>query len=125
MAQTLNLPPGHYTPGKIHGRLDFGSDGKLYFSTHRGSTRVTTDQYHYTGDWIFRCDPQTSTTEVVVRGPVPKHCIPNSVVDPQRMIFYGGTAPGSGDAQDIRFFLLMICVKKKCYSRGRMDQLAI
>ena len=35
--KVLNLPDGHYTPGKIHGRLDMGSDGWLYFSTHRGS----------------------------------------------------------------------------------------
>jgi hypothetical protein len=115
LAATLQLPSGHYTPGKIHGRLDMGSDGNLYFSTHRGSTRVTTDQYHYEGDWIFRCDPNTQTTEMVVRGPVPKHCIPNSVVDPQRMIFYGGTAPGSGDASDIRFFAYDLQKKQMLY----------
>ncbi len=42
----LGLPEGHYTPGKIHGRLDLGADGRLYFSTHRGSAKATTDQYH-------------------------------------------------------------------------------
>src|SRR5262249_21395177 len=50
----LNLPEGHYTPGKIHGRLDLGDDGWLYFSTHRGSPRVTNDRYHYQGDWVLR-----------------------------------------------------------------------
>src|SRR5262249_2265181 len=44
LRQVLNLPDGHYTPGKIHGRLDRGDDGLIYFSTHRGSTKVTTDQ---------------------------------------------------------------------------------
>lgn len=34
----LKLPAGHYTPGKIHSRIDLGSDGWLYFATHRGST---------------------------------------------------------------------------------------
>jgi hypothetical protein len=42
LPKVLNLPAGHYSPGKIHGRLDLGEDGALYFSTHRGSPRVTT-----------------------------------------------------------------------------------
>ena len=82
--------PIHYSPGKIHSRLDLGSDGCLYFSTHRGSTKATTDRYHYQGDWILRCDPQTARTEIVTQGPVPKHCIPCSVLDPKRLFFYGG-----------------------------------
>jgi len=91
----LDLPEGHYTPGKIHSRIDMGSDGWLYFSTHRGSTRVTTDQYHYEGDWIIRHHPKSGKTETLARGPVPKHCIPTSVLDPERLIFYGGTAAGN------------------------------
>jgi len=91
----LKLPEGHYTPGKIHSRIDLGSDGWLYFATHRGSTRVTTDEYHYRGDWIVRHHPATGKTEVVARGPVPKHCIPTSVLDPDRLIFYGSTASGN------------------------------
>ena len=47
-------PMRHYSPAKIHSRVDLGSDGWLYCSTHRGSTRVTTDEYHYQGDWIIR-----------------------------------------------------------------------
>ena len=47
--RTIQMPEGHYTPGKIHSRIDLGSDGWLYFSTHRGSTRVTTDENHYRG----------------------------------------------------------------------------
>ncbi len=94
----LGLPAGHYVPGKIHSRIDMGSDGWLYFATHRGSTRVTTDKYHYKGDWIVRHHPQTGKTEVVAQGPVPKHCIPTSVLDPKRLIFYGGTAAGNAHA---------------------------
>lgn len=100
----LGLPAGHYTPGKIHSRIDLGSDGWLYFSTHRGSTRVTTDQYHYEGDWIIRHHPETRETEIVARGPVPKHCIPTSVLDPDRMIFYGGTASGDYRDKNVKFF---------------------
>ena len=37
--KTLALPEGHYVPGKIHSRIDMGSDDWLYFAPHRGSTR--------------------------------------------------------------------------------------
>jgi len=117
VAKVLKLPAGHYTPGKIHSRIDLGSDGCLYFATHRGSTRVTTDQYHYAGDWIFRYDPKTEKTEVVVQGPVTKHCIPNSVLDPDRLIFYGGTASGEAtEGKDVRFFAYDLKNRKLLYA---------
>src|SRR5262249_49965580 len=113
----LNLPEGHYTPGKIHSRLDVGSDGWLYCSTHRGSTRATSDQYHYKGDWIIRVHPARGKAEVVVQGPMPKHCIPTSVLDPERLIFYGGTAPGSGGDEDgIQFFAYDVRNQKLLYA---------
>jgi len=115
----LALPAGHYAPGKIHSRVDLGSDGWLYFSTHRGSTRVTTDQYFYQGDWVLRCHPATGASEIVMHAPVAKHCIPTSVLDPQRLIFYGGTAPGTGgDEEGIQFFACDVRTKKLIYSGG-------
>jgi len=99
------LPPGmNYTPGKIHSRIQMGSDGWLYYSTHRGSARTTTDQYGYLGDWILRTRPETGETEIVAAHPVPKHCIPASTLDAQRLIFYGGTAAGAdADLQGVQF----------------------
>ena len=117
LRKLLALPEGHYAPGKIHSRLDLGDDGWLYCSTHRGSTAVTTDKYHYQGDWIVRTHPATGKAEVVAQGPVPKHCIPNSVLDPKRLIFYGGTAPGTGGEDDgIQFFAYDVKNKKLLYS---------
>ncbi len=115
----LKLPEGHYVPGKIHSRLDDGGDGWLYCGTHRGSSRTTTDAYHYSGDWILRVQPSTGRAEAVVRGPVPKHCIPCSVTDAKRGIFYGGTAAGS-DAKDqgIQFFAYDLRKGKLLYSGG-------
>lgn len=117
VAKVLNMPAGHYTPGKIHSRLDMGDDGYLYFSTHRGSTAVTRDKNHYKGDWIIRCNPSTGKSEVVAQGPVPKHCIPTSVLDPKRLIFYGGTA--IGDPTDkggkIHFFAYDVKTKRVHY----------
>lgn len=105
LKKLLHMPEGHYAPGKIHSRLDMGDDGWLYCSTHRGSTSVTTDKYFYKGDWIVRCNPATGESEIVADGPVPKHCIPTSVLDPKRLIYYGGTAPGTGGENDgIQFF---------------------
>jgi hypothetical protein len=105
VASVLGLPPGHYTPGKIHGRLDMGTDGHLYFATHRGSEKGASDKNQYRGDWILRCDPRTGQSEVVAAAPVAKHSIPNSALDPERMIFYGGTAAGpDAKEQGIRFF---------------------
>jgi len=112
----LNMPEGHYVPAKIHGRLDMDDEGWLYFSTHRGSTTVTVDKYHYEGDWIIRVRPSDGKAEVVAHGPVPKHCIPNSVLDPKRKIFYGGTAAGEkSDGSAVRFFAYDVHKKKTIF----------
>jgi hypothetical protein len=118
----LNLPAGHYTPGKIHGRIDQGSDGWLYFATYRGGFS-TTDEFHYRGDWILRCDPRSGKSEIVAHGPVPRHGIQTSILDPKRMIFYGGTRAGSlsprGDnrgADDELFFAYDLRARKLLYS---------
>jgi len=116
--ELLELPEGHYTPGKIHGRIEHGSDGWLYFSTHRGSAKATTDEYHYRGDWILRCDPAGSKAEVVAWAPVPRHSIPNSLLDPERMVFYGGTAAGVSvsDDEGIQFFAYDLKNNKLLYA---------
>jgi len=117
VAKLLALPEGHYTPGKIHSRVDMASDGWLYYATHRGSPKAANDENHYEGDWIFRTNPKTSESEIVVQGPVPKHSIPNSVVDPKRMIFYGATAAGpDAPLQEIQFFAYDLKHRKMLYS---------
>ncbi|GAB4142662.1 MAG: hypothetical protein Tsb009_13150 [Planctomycetaceae bacterium] len=114
----LKMPKGHYTPGKIHSRVDLGDDGWLYYATHRGSKRATTDAFHYKGDWIFRTNPKTGKSEVVAHGPVKNHSIPTSILDPKRLIFYGGTAAGMNtkDDKEIRFFAYDLRKKKMLYN---------
>lgn len=117
LAKVLNMPEGHYAPGKIHSRIDMGSDGWLYYATHRGSIQSTTDEFHYRGDWILRTNPQSGETEVVVQGPVPKHSIPNSVIDPERLIFYGGTAAAFDRKEEgVWFFAYDMKNRKLLYS---------
>ena len=113
----LNMPETDYTPGKIHGQLQQGSDGMIYFATHRGSGGSTTDKYNYKGDWILRYDPATDKGEVVVQAPVEKQCIPATVLDPQRLIYYGGTAAGAqAPEQRIMFFAYDMKNKKLLYA---------
>jgi hypothetical protein len=114
----LALPEGHYVPGKIHSRIEQGSDGWLYFSTHRGSTKVTTDEFHFRGDWVLRHHPIEGRSEIVAHAPVPKHCLPTSVLDPDRLIFYGGTTPGVGkdEGGNIHFFAYDVRAKRLVYS---------
>jgi hypothetical protein len=114
--QTIGMPQGHYTPGKIHSRIDLGADGWLYFSTHRGGTRVTTDENHYKGDWILRHHPQKGFTEVVAHAPLPKQCLPTSVLDPQRLIFYAGTADGDHRNKRVQFLAYDVRQRKVIYS---------
>jgi hypothetical protein len=118
----LNLPAGHYTPGKIHGRIDQGSDGWLYFATYRGGFS-TTDEFHYRGDWILRCDPRSGKSEIVAQGPVPRHGIQTSILDARRMIFYGGTRAGHVNPRadnrgpdDELFFAYDLRTRKLLYS---------
>ena len=100
LQSTGALPAGmRYLPGKIHARLEFGDDGALYFATHRGSARTTTDEFGYRGDWILRAVPghgnDAAACEIVAAFPVPKHAFPAGLLDPARRIFYAGTADGA------------------------------
>ena len=99
------IPPSQiYSPGEIQTRIQFGRDGWLYYGTTRGSTRATNDANGFRGEWVLRTHPVTTKTEVVAAYPVPKHCHLASVLDPKRMIFYGGTAAGDYRVEDVRFF---------------------
>jgi hypothetical protein len=91
----LGRPDGWYTPGKIHSSLGMGKDGWIYFSTHRGSTKVAMDpKNHYEGDWIMKVDPATGKSEVVSAAPLEMQCLPTGILDGGRMIWYAGTADG-------------------------------
>lgn len=116
MRKVLQLPAGHYTPGKIHSRIDLGKDGWLYYSTHRGSTRVTTTKHHFKGGWILRTHPATSRTEIVAHAPLPMQTLPASVLDPARMIYYAGTADGDHKNNRVQFLAYDVERNKVLYS---------
>jgi len=114
--KVLGLPEGHYTPGKIHSRIDLGSDGWLYFSTHRGSTRVTVPEYHYKGDWILRHHTGTHETRIVAHAPLPVQCLPAGMLDPDRLIFYAGTADGDRSRRRVQFLAYDVKGRKVLHS---------
>jgi len=116
LRRVLGLPKGHYTPGKIHSRIDMGKDGWLYYSTHRGSTRVTTTKHHFKGGWILRTHPDTAKTEIVSHAPLPMQTLPASVLDPDSMIFYAGTADGDYKNNRIQFLAYDLKRRKVLYS---------
>jgi len=113
----LKVPDGQYAPSKIHTRLDMGKDGWLYFATHRGSPKATTDQFGYKGDWIVRVQPASGKAEIVAHAPLAKHSIPTGITDTQRLIFYGGTAPGAdAPQQSICFFAYDLAARRLLYA---------
>lgn len=103
----------NYRPGEMQSRIDLGSDGWLYYATDRGSPTATHDGNGYLGEWILRTNPQTLKTEIVITHPIAKHTIPATVLDPQRMILYCGTAPGKDSPnQNVQFFALDVKNRK-------------
>lgn len=118
LRKLLNLPQGHYTPGKIHTRVELGRDGWVYCATHRGSTTATREEYHYRGDWIVRCHPETGAAEVVVQAPVARHCIPCGRLDRQRLIFYGGTTAGESRGEEGGWFFAYDCDRRRLLYAG-------
>ena len=113
----LGLPAGRYSPGKIHTQLVLARDGWIYFGTHRGGTRATDGDKEYKGDWLIRVHPVTAKAEVIAEGPVPGHCIPTGLTDPQRLIFYGGTEPETRAGEtSVTFFAYDLAARKMIWS---------
>ena len=111
----IRVPEPDYTPGKIHTRLTLGSDGWLYFATHRGSTRASIPENGFKGAWILRCHPDDGRGEVVAHAPLPNQCLPTGELDPERLIFYAGTADGDRSVKRVQFLAYDTREKKVLY----------
>jgi hypothetical protein len=111
----IKVPDGLYTPGKIHSRITLGTDGWLYFSTHRGGTRATTPENGFKGSWILRCHPDDGRTEVVAHAPLSNQCLPTGLLDPERLIFYGGTSDGDHTVKRVKFLAYDTVARRVIY----------
>jgi hypothetical protein len=115
----LNRREGWYTPGKIHSALGAGKDGWIYFSTHRGSTKVGLNkENHFEGDWMMKVNPASGESQLVAAQPVPMHCLPTGILDGERMIWYGGTADGL-NKEEPRFLAYDVSKNKVLYTGER------
>src|SRR5690606_24603432 len=52
-----DFKPGQFGFGKIHGRLNEGTDGKIYFPTYWGQWRTQSEFFE--GDRVFSYDPKS------------------------------------------------------------------
>jgi hypothetical protein len=93
-----------------------GKDGWIYFSTHRGSTRVGLDpKNHFEGDSIFRVHSETGEAEVVAKIPLPMQCLPTGSLDPDQMVWYAGSADGLNEREP-QFLAYDVANRKTIYS---------
>lgn len=82
--KALGLGPGDFGEGKIHGRVDQGADGNLYFATYWGLP-YTPEQLPtgWPGSRIFRYDPRTDEVECL-GAPFAGETWPMTALDPVR-----------------------------------------
>jgi hypothetical protein len=88
------VPDPRYAAGKIHGRIDQGRDGLLYFATYYGKTPEKGSEQtkaSFIGSALLRYDPVSGKAEML-GAPVPKQGVPTSLTDAGRMILYGYAA---------------------------------
>ncbi len=100
VADLLSALKGHkkgdFGFGKVHGRLNEGSDGKIYFPTYWGQWRTQSDKFE--GDRVFSYDPDSEKlTDLGM--PVYGWGYPSSHMDPKRMLIYAEAHRRKGNSQ--------------------------
>lgn len=80
--------------GKLHSRIDEGSDGWLYFTTYWGQDPEESDKPAFKGSALMRFDPRSGKCEYLGT-PAPSQGLPSSRLDARRMILYTVMVPGN------------------------------
>lgn len=96
LSNVKGYKPGDFGFGKIHGRLNEGADGKIYFPTYWGQWRV--ESQHFEGDRVFRYDPETEKLDDLGM-PVYGWGYPSSHMDEKRMLIYAEAHRRKGNSQ--------------------------
>jgi hypothetical protein len=94
----IDHSPGSWGYGKIHGQMVQGPCGEVYFSTYWGSSNGLHYGGSYTGDYLFRLDPD-SRTMTALDVTVEQHGVPSLASSPEHGLLYGEAIdPASQDA---------------------------
>ena len=91
-----DFKPGDFGFGKVHGRLNEGRDGGIYFATYWGQWQTESDKFE--GDRVFRYDPKSEKlTDLGM--PVYGWGYPSTHMDPQRMLLYAEAHKRKGNSK--------------------------
>ncbi|MBI1247817.1 hypothetical protein GC197_08200 [bacterium] len=87
---------GDFGFGKIHGRLNEGADGNIYFATYWGQWRNESDRYE--GDHVFRFNPKSG--QLTDLG-MPKYGwgYPSTHFDPKHKLLYAEAHQRKGNSK--------------------------
>jgi hypothetical protein len=92
--------PGSGGYGKVHGQMVPGPCGEAYFATYWGTRSDLVYGGSYTGDLLFRVEPETRTISNL-GAPVPEHGIPSLAGSAELGLVYGeALAPSVEDDVD-------------------------
>jgi DNA-binding beta-propeller fold protein YncE len=92
--------PGSWGYGKVHGQMVGGPCGEVYFASYWGTNRDLQYGGSYTGDYLFRLDPNQRTISTL-GVPVVEHGIPSLAGAPELGLVYGEAIDPIAEAQNL------------------------
>jgi hypothetical protein len=92
--------PGAWGYGKVHGQMVGGACGEVYFASYWGTNRDLQYGDSYTGDYLFRLDPDQRTISAL-GVPVVEHGIPSLAGAPGLGLVYGEAIDPIAEAQNL------------------------
>lgn len=92
--------PGAWGYGKVHGQMAGGPCGEVYFASYWGTNRDLQYGSSYTGDYLFRLDPDQRTI-AALGVPVQEHGIPSLAAAPELGLVYGEAIDPIAESEDL------------------------
>jgi hypothetical protein len=92
--------PGSWGYGKVHGQMVAGACGEVYFASYWGTNRDLRYGGSYTGDYLFRLDPDRRTI-AALDVPIDQHGIPSLAAAPSPGLVYGEAIDPIAEAEDL------------------------
>lgn len=92
--------PGAWGYGKVHGQMVPGPCGEVYFASYWGTNRDLQYGSSYTGDYLFRLDPDQRTI-AALGVPVQEHGIPSLAGASHLGLVYGEAIDPIAESQNL------------------------